>query len=128
MFKRIILINMMIFVLFIVVHSEDDFYYSNNQQYQLTPMANRVVIGFEPTGFGSFSEIIAAYPEIIDSLEPERIGYAFYIYEIDTSANLDSLINDLNSDTLIVIAQHAFENNFGAMEAFNNNIVIKPED
>lgn len=74
MLKRIILANVIIFVVFVVARSEDDFYYSNNQQYQLSPLEDRVVIGFKPAGFGNFSEIIEVYPEIIDSIEPERIG------------------------------------------------------
>ncbi len=49
MLKRIVLANVIIFVLLVGARSEDNFYYSNNQQYQLTPLENRVVIGFKPS-------------------------------------------------------------------------------
>ncbi|PKK82482.1 MAG: hypothetical protein CVT49_13345 [candidate division Zixibacteria bacterium HGW-Zixibacteria-1] len=58
-------------------------------------------------------------------LPPQTIRGDYYIFKLETQTNIDSLIDVLNQDSTIRLAQPVFINEAGGEEAFTDRIVIK---
>jgi hypothetical protein len=122
---RFLLIILLLVAASAAAGAEDKYYYSDGRQIQLTPIDNKVVIGFAPIWGNQFSEFLTHYPQLVDTIQPSRIDEGYYIFYVYPGNNIDSLIDRLQQDTTVVLAQRVFTNELGGEEAFSNEIVVQ---
>lgn len=122
---RLMSISLGIMLLAISVTGEDNYYYSDGRKISLTPVNDRLVIGFVEDGVGDFSELFADYPELADTISPDQIGNRFFIFDARSGTDLGGLFDLLKQDSSILLAQNVFINELGGLEAFTNSIVVK---
>jgi len=104
--------------------SNDNFYYLEGDSVFLYPAEDKIVVGFNGDYMGDLSDVFIDYPQLNDTIEPNQFDTAFFVLGIEPETNINDLLDSLNQDQRIKLAQNVYLNAEGGEVVFGNKITV----